>query len=293
MVVEGEVLGVLSLESRQLAGFNEEDETLIETLAMATAQVLARMKHAQTAARSTAVVLLGAQGAEMSHEMGHMIRAMRHQIYKLKTQNQLEAKQLPPLELIEEEMDRARGLIDLPPLPDLRDPNTYPDVGDSASLHETIQREAKRIRERTDPNNPRKWRLHYHFASQSPQIAIHPEWLRVIIRHLSRNALNAMPQGGDLTFSTEIGGEQVIVRVSDTGAGFRPEIAPFLFRERIPHPDGDRRRGLGLLLVALVVEAHGGVVRLESTQLEQGSCVLFTLPKVKRPTGEEADRAQV
>ncbi len=81
--------------------------------------------------------------------------------------------------------------------------------------------------------------------------------------NLGNNALDAMPEGGRITLSTENAGGRVRVRVSDSGVGMTPEV-----KERALEPffttKGERGTGLGLGMVYWIVERHGGALHIES-----------------------------
>jgi signal transduction histidine kinase len=73
----------------------------------------------------------------------------------------------------------------------------------------------------------------------------------------------------------------VVIEVRDTGVGIPAEALPHLF-ERFYRVDSARARasggsGLGLAIVQAIVEAHGGLVAVESTP-GTGTCVTIRLP---------------
>jgi signal transduction histidine kinase len=76
----------------------------------------------------------------------------------------------------------------------------------------------------------------------------------------------------------ELRGEEVVLRVADTGAGIPEKDRAHLFDRFWRADDSDRNgAGLGLAIVKGIVEAHGGRVWLES-EVGQGSTFYFTLP---------------
>ena len=77
--------------------------------------------------------------------------------------------------------------------------------------------------------------------------------------------------------------------VTDTGIGIPAEHIPHIF-ERFYRVDPARSReaggiGLGLAICRLIVETHGGAIRLESHE-GKGTKVLVTLP-VLQPNGQQ------
>jgi len=73
----------------------------------------------------------------------------------------------------------------------------------------------------------------------------------------------------------------VVVKVTDTGTGIAPDELPFIF-DRYRRARGSRTHegtGLGLFIVKILVEAHGGRVEVRSV-LGSGSCFSVFLPAV-------------
>jgi two-component system sensor histidine kinase HydH len=99
--------------------------------------------------------------------------------------------------------------------------------------------------------------------------------LQQAILNLVLNAIQAMPDGGELTLHTDSYADMVRITVSDTGPGLSQELADQLFDTRVTtKPDGS---GLGLPLVRMIVEAHGGGVWYRSTPGE-GAAFTLVLP---------------
>jgi heavy metal sensor kinase len=105
--------------------------------------------------------------------------------------------------------------------------------------------------------------------------------LRRVISNLLDNALKYTEGGGRVSVALERNGASVSLRVRDTGAGI-----PASDRERIferfyrADPSRDRRTGgagLGLAIVARIVEFHRGRVSVES-DLGKGSAFTVELP---------------
>jgi two-component system sensor kinase FixL len=102
----------------------------------------------------------------------------------------------------------------------------------------------------------------------------HSDKLKQVLLNLCKNALEAMPGGGRLTIETETVGNEVLLRVTDTGGGI-PEgvdiFEPFVSTK-------ERGTGLGLPIVRQLVEAHRGELTWQSKRGE-GTCLTITLPR--------------
>jgi signal transduction histidine kinase/HAMP domain-containing protein len=103
-----------------------------------------------------------------------------------------------------------------------------------------------------------------------------------VYANLIANALKYTPSGGNVTLHAEELFENVWFTVSDTGRGIPAEYLDGIFERffRVPEQQPQPGTGLGLAIVKDIVEAHGGVVRVESKEGE-GSVFSFSLPIAK------------
>lgn len=106
--------------------------------------------------------------------------------------------------------------------------------------------------------------------------------LAQVFMNLLTNAAKYTPQGGTITLAADREGSDVVVRVSDTGAGLSMEQLPHLFEMFFQTEDPLKRTqgglGIGLALVRHLVELHGGTVTAESAGLNRGSVFQVRLP---------------
>jgi signal transduction histidine kinase len=89
--------------------------------------------------------------------------------------------------------------------------------------------------------------------------------LRQVFLNLLKNAAEAMPQGGKVLVQAERKGAQVLIRVSDTGAGMEPEVAEKVFDPFFTTKDRKKGYGLGLFVVHNIIQEHGGDISVESS----------------------------
>jgi GAF domain-containing protein len=111
---------------------------------------------------------------------------------------------------------------------------------------------------------------------------------RVLV-NLLNNALKYTPADGEVGIKVEVKRDSVYVRVSDSGPGIKPEFRSQIFDKFARAQDRERTGGfgLGLAFCRLAVEAHGGLIWVESIPGE-GSTFVFTLP-LERPTDDPAE----
>jgi two-component system, LuxR family, sensor kinase FixL len=108
-----------------------------------------------------------------------------------------------------------------------------------------------------------------------PEVSFDPNQLRQVLLNLFKNALEAMPQGGELTVATRLRDENVELAVSDTGTGMTPEVLEKLFQPYFTTKE--KGTGLGLAICQSIVQEHGGCIIPESTP-GQGSTFTIQLP---------------
>jgi two-component system OmpR family sensor kinase len=92
--------------------------------------------------------------------------------------------------------------------------------------------------------------------------------LHQVIANLLANARVHTPEGTSIEVGLRVDGDHAVVTVQDDGPGISADLQSVLF-ERFARGDGSRARatgstGLGLSIVAAVVEGHGGTVSVES-----------------------------
>ncbi len=102
--------------------------------------------------------------------------------------------------------------------------------------------------------------------------------LQQAVLNLVLNAIQAMPAGGTVSLRTSASNSIVRLTVSDTGPGVPEGMADRIFESRVTTKPGGT--GLGLPLVRMIAEAHGGSVWYKSTP-GQGAAFTLVLPTGK------------
>jgi signal transduction histidine kinase len=122
-------------------------------------------------------------------------------------------------------------------------------------------------------------------ASDFPPIYADAVRMQHVLRNLIKNALRFTPPGGSVTISARVKNsqietaaaesietieeqQQIEIQIRDTGFGIAPEYQERIFERfyQIPIVDAGRAagQGLGLTIVKMIVELHGGQVSVES-----------------------------
>jgi len=93
--------------------------------------------------------------------------------------------------------------------------------------------------------------------------------------NLGRNALQAMPEGGELCLTAAMKEVEAVITFEDTGHGIAEEHSALVFEPFFT--TRARGTGLGLALCKKIVEGHGGSITLKS-EVGVGTTVTVTLP---------------
>ena len=109
--------------------------------------------------------------------------------------------------------------------------------------------------------------------------------LRRVFQNLIANAIKYTPRGEVMIGAREPGAEGAVeCWVSDNGAGIPEELLEKVFDKGETDPEHAGGTGLGLTIVKTFIEAHGGMVTVES-QDGVGSTFRFSLPTKANVSG--------
>jgi signal transduction histidine kinase len=216
-----------------------------------TGERLARERQRAVAAERLAAV--GRLSAGLAHEIRNPIAAMR-----LKAENALAAsddfRKTRALEAILQQVGRLDALLrDLLAMTQTGEPRLA-DVELTPFLKNTLEnhRELAAAKElsldiRSEPGS-------------GPQPRFDRDQMQRALDNLILNAIQNTPAGGCVTVGALHKGEQLLLRVSDTGPGVSEEVRGRLFEPFVTaRPDGT---GLGLAIVREIARAHRGEARL-------------------------------
>ena len=107
-----------------------------------------------------------------------------------------------------------------------------------------------------------------------------PDLLKRILGNLVNNAIQAMPDGGDLSVRAfKETDAAVVLVVEDTGVGIPDEVKPKLFTPLFTTKS--KGQGFGLAVVKRITEALGGTIAFES-QNGKGTKFILRFPPPKK-----------
>ncbi len=108
-----------------------------------------------------------------------------------------------------------------------------------------------------------------------PSFKFDARQFKEIFINLSENACKATENGGTVEISTSISGNNVIIKVMDTGKGISDNVLGKIFSPFFS--TDDTGLGLGLPIVQKIVESHGGVINCTS-KVGYGTKFEITIP---------------
>jgi signal transduction histidine kinase/HAMP domain-containing protein len=117
--------------------------------------------------------------------------------------------------------------------------------------------------------------LHEQIAEDLPQISLDADRIKQVLFNLLNNALDAMPDGGELWVELLSRPDFLLLSVRDSGIGIAEEKLPLVFEPF--YTDKGQGTGLGLAISYNIVSDHGGEIHIDS-QLGEGTCVTVALP---------------
>jgi len=112
-----------------------------------------------------------------------------------------------------------------------------------------------------------------------PLVVCDAAQIEQVVLALVMNALDALPQGGNLWITTSLSRQQNHVRivVRDDGAGIPAEILPRIFEPFLTTKESGHGVGLGLAISHSILERHNGSIEVQS-EAGRGTAFTVTLP---------------
>ncbi len=111
-----------------------------------------------------------------------------------------------------------------------------------------------------------------YLETDLPRIRLESQTMQAALVNLVKNALEAMPDGGQLVARTRITRNGVALDLIDTGVGMNHRTLMNMFKTFYTNKYGGS--GLGLPTAKKIIEAHGGRINVQSTE---GSGTQFTV----------------
>ena len=249
----------LEQRTQELSALSLQLEDIVEDRTKA-------LKEAQEQlVRQEKLVALGELAGSVGHELRNPLGVINNAIYYLQmVPSDIDETGQEYLDLIKtrtQEMDRI--VADLLHLR-IRQPEK-----------EAIQILAliTQVIERQPP--PKGIKVNTEIIPDLPPILVDPQQIGQVLTNLVTNAYQAMPEGGELTFTAHRRFEQLSLSVTDTGIGMSSIVVEQVFEPLFTTKA--KGIGLGLSLSKNLVEINGGLISVKSDE-GQGSTFTLILP---------------
>jgi two-component system sensor histidine kinase PilS (NtrC family) len=219
--------------------------------------------------RQERLAALGKMAAGLAHEIRNPLASMRGSVQVLASELNLSPEQLQLMNIVLRESERLNRIVS--------DFLTYarpPKTEFSQIELSSILAEAVALLRNSPELSPK-----HLIAEQYPARAVFYQGdanqLKQIFWNLARNAVQAMPGGGELKVSLEIkSGGDVTISFGDTGQGMTLEQKERLFE---PFNSSSGGTGLGMAIVYQLVRDHNGKILVDS-ELGIGTKISIKLP---------------
>lgn len=111
--------------------------------------------------------------------------------------------------------------------------------------------------------------------AEAVAVRVDRDLLKQAVLNVVVNAIEAMPDGGELRFEASAGEDTAELRVSDTGRGIPPELRDKIFR--LYFTTRKEGSGIGLAMTFRIVQLHDGTIDFTS-EPGKGTTFLIRLP---------------
>lgn len=232
--------------------------------------------------RKDRLAAVGRVAAGLAHEIRNPLGAMRGAIQVLESNTPAESREGGLMEIILKESDRLNSIITnflgyaRPATGNFTDTDVGEAIADTITL----------LRHSPDVNDDHV--LSTAVGAKPIVISADVTQLKQIFWNLARNAIQAMPDGGNLHVALEsIPNNRIRITFHDTGCGMSAEQVEQLFEPFSNSTSGGT--GLGLSIVYQIVKDHNGVINVKSLE-GSGTTITVELPKDNRRVLNEPTR---
>jgi len=223
----------------------------------------------ETSRRQDRLAAIGRMAASIAHEIRNPLAAMRGSIQMLRADMDEESSETELMEIILRESDRLNRIIS--DFLNYARPRSI--IQSQVNVSEVLKQTFTLLRHSAELHENHN--IVEEVAAGPVLTNADAEQLQQVFWNLSRNALQAMPDGGTLTTRlTPASHNRVRITFSDTGNGMTPEQVEHLFE---PFSSTTGGTGLGLSIVYQIIRDHGGTINVRSRE-GQGTTITIELP---------------
>ena len=266
LIFAAETIGVLTVYTDELHRFSNQEIKLLQTLADLSAVAIGRTRlltrvvdTEESLRQSERLSALGLLAAEVAHEIRNPLTVMQMLFHSLVSSTPMNGAAAEDARIIEEKMRHMNRIVDqilslVRSAEPIKEPVDLAQMIDDIILlvRHKLHRQGIEIRRDAD--------------EALPPAKVDRAQIEQAILNLVLNAVGAMPEGGVLSIGTSIdeveGTSYFVLTVRDNGVGMTASqienlFAPFLTTKQ-------QGTGIGLAIVARIMENHSGRIEVES-----------------------------
>ncbi len=125
--------------------------------------------------------------------------------------------------------------------------------------------------------------IHQEFEQRTPMVQCDENQLKQVFINVIKNAIEAMPRGGNVYVRIQSQGDTVYLEFVDEGSGIAAENLPMIGQPFFTTKETGT--GLGLMVSYKIIQSHGGTMNIQS-QVGFGTTVTIALPAVTMSSEE-------
>jgi PAS domain S-box-containing protein len=223
--------------------------------------------------QSEKLAVMGKLTSQIAHELNNPLYGIMNTLELLKTEISSQSKRRKVLDMALSETVRLTELLRKMLRFSKPDEEEKQPTDINTILDEILLLVGKQLQENSI-------RVSTSFAHNLGNVYASRNQLRQVFLNMISNARDAMPDEGTLTIKTMSKGNNVYIKITDTGTGIREENINKIFDDFFTTKDSVKDVGLGLSVCYGFIKEHGGDIQVSS---EWGSGTTFTimLPKYK------------
>jgi two-component system, NtrC family, sensor histidine kinase HydH len=290
LIVKSRVLGAIVVLNREAGVFTSDDLEMLQFLAAAVgvatenarlygelADFARELERSQTQLiQAEKLAATGRLAASIAHEINNPLQAIHNCLYLALKRPLAEDKKLHYLAMAQEETKRLITLVQ-------RTLEFYrPSKGQSAAVdvNHLLENVLALSNKGLEHGHIQ---VHAQLQPDLPPIFGVPDQLTQVLLNLVINAIEAMPDGGELSLGTTSDEGWLRISVGDTGPGISPDEAAKIFEPF--YTTKANGTGLGLAVSYGIIQRHGGRIEVVGAP-DRGTTFTIALP-LDRQTVDE------
>jgi signal transduction histidine kinase len=275
IVYKERVVGVLNAYTDRQQRFNNDEKKIFTTLsrlgaiAIQNARLYSRIFSSEEALRrNEKLTTLGMLAAEIAHEIRNPLTVIKLLFDSLDLEFSLDDARQRDVEVIGEKLDHLEEIVGRVLNFGRNRDGLHARYNLNALLEDTLRLVRHKLQQQ-------KISLVYTPHNAPIFVDVHKGQIQQVALNLILNAVQAMPDGGQIYISTQAEPEMAAFTVQDSGPGIPPAIQSAIFESFLTNrSDGT---GLGLSISKRIMRGHRGNIALIQSD-DNGSCFRAWLP---------------